>query len=408
MFCIGDHGTLKHSDFQFETNLLLMQARLAGLIASLRAAIGTVTTLEVTAFYLTYDRDGVERWRIVPMSGFLSLLAQACPLLQHLILHGHVQVNGLQAVGLACKALTRLDIEAHSLQATTLQQLHVLLPHVRLLNFHDGETAWHGGHESEVYTYAAIRSLADNTTLTHIDIGERSIDEATWAFMPPSLRVLLCDCHSKGPAVGVHLPCLEHVNLWQGDIQDIANLLAAAPKLRILDCLIHVPCNSSSLPLWELICNKVVDGLQGVKWVYLKESADGSFSGFLSAAQPMPRIRNVEVKAVEYSRDEDCLRNLGRVFPDMECLTLEKLCVDDESLHALLPCQSMTHLTMHLCDRVRGPGVVMLGSRLPAMEFMRFHKCLGVDAYVGGTLDRLLQLYGSKVRVLGHYEEVWF
>lgn len=394
--------------------LVLMREQLQSFITGVGSALCTVTTLTLMqATEEDVDADDApwiddEVPLAASISNMLAQLAPACPALVNLHLYGLIYDNDMQAIGAACPHLTHMEVSPNCLQIQTLQRLTLFLPHVWSLTLCELNLGDNQSHQA--YIRNAVTALAACTSVTRLCITDDGVmEQVMWAHLPPSLECLIAHSGCKeangesgveeGPSEGVYLPRLAHV-FWDSDIQGVVRLLRAAPNLQQLDITMHVKCSPRLLPSWDAFCARKDAGLCGTTTLILYNDGGSQLSHFLSAVQPMPSVTEVAMEASDSSintHDEDCLAHVSRVFPHLEDLTLAKLTVSNESLHALVRCSHLRTIRMQLCHLVKGEGVALMAVSCPSLENLRLIDCKKVSSASVVRLEGLLQLYGKQV-----------
>ncbi|MEW5310342.1 MAG: hypothetical protein WDW38_002152 [Sanguina aurantia] len=183
----------------------------------------------------------------VLLRALFGLLASCVPGLQQLSLSGCCRDAALGAFGSHCPQLRTLRVEAVSVPAEALRDVHTHLPgltHFSLTPF--SLTQGYSAalqlilEECIAATFAALNPCSSLTTLD-MDLGgdvQIQCKETAWRLLPPGLVELRCTCHLWGlSGAGAAFGALQRLELLKAPSGHLLEVLERAPSLQTL--IIH-------------------------------------------------------------------------------------------------------------------------------------------------------------------------
>lgn len=370
------------------------------------SAISTVTHLKI-------DTTAVSSSHMEGVAEILSLLACACPSLTKLEVSGSFSRAMLAAFGgwcskLSCLVMTDLTDRSNEV----LHQLHLILPELTHCSLPSLPVT---SQKTDSYAQPCCKSLLSCASLTHLDLGTRTLTPHMWSSLPLGLRRLKCALDDEAPAA-VHTPNnLQHLDVCcdEYDCVDLRSILAAlwvVPQLKTLTLCgtgepskgrlvprIYVPCMIDDDPdrthiqalvyLHELVVAglHVASSLNGeeiLEGVTLS-MGDGSdcdedegVGDFLACLPPFPAFHGLVLDDTEDLDSEGIsLQGIAAIFPNLTSFTMTTGAIHIEDLEQLGALKALQHLALSTEAALPAPGYMdALCSRLPCLKMLCLHQ----------------------------------
>lgn len=390
---------------------------------SMAASVSSITTLGI-------DILGVSNSSAGEVSLLLSLLAPACPALQHLQLTGDVGRGLLAALGACSSKLTSLEV-MHGVSSEALQQLHLLLPSLTHCRVEGTPTSWRNSH-----TRPCCLSLLSCISLTSLDVGSCSLTLEMWHALPESLRELGCSL-PKEPLVGLRL--LKSLHLFRyccnftGNLVHVNCLVPVLREAPNLECLVmsngkdnnhgsnlvfqfYSPCASSSIPDLVYLHDRILSGLavtstlHGVQrkhsgvtlefWMYEGNMGEyPSMAEYLAALPHFPAFKGVNLDGgMQGLSMESLMQGVKAVFPNLEVLGLAKAIRNRDLTHLNL-FTALQYLTLGGAQ-VSLVALSILCTQMPQIKVLCLNWCEGLSSTNGRELQSTLHDLDHAVEVL--------
>lgn len=208
------------------TPALLLEA----CIREMGACLSSVTTLHCHII----DSSGSASVAAV-MADSMSMLAKACPALQHLVLTRSLPATSLAILGSACPLLTTLTLQplgkkiacVETFLIRALPKLSTLIPrlsHLAILGL-PFQTEAHAD---------LLKGVSQCKGITSLDLRDVNFcDHTYWHYLPPQLQQLRCKALTAGPTrLNGHTSLISLWTTGGTSIGTLAQLLRAAPVLK--------------------------------------------------------------------------------------------------------------------------------------------------------------------------------
>lgn len=349
-------------------------------------ALTSVTNLIInTKLYPAAQPTNPEiMWLTTIASSKLAALAKACPALRSLQLEGDIGLEALSALGALCPHIIDVSVSSLSIPCNILHNLYTILPsllHFRVTAFDcdledESDTAF-----LEAYSRDAAHALSSCSRLRSLDLPHLHISEAsTWGYFPPKLWKLTMGVCSVPPHLGVTLPALTELSLGRarphsmGNVRTISGILLAAPQLMSMRTIIHSSCEEGDLEAISILHNRCQAGLFTTPLFFKKDSQ--AIGGFLHPFPTLPGIHTLFFTGVEFP--DDSIKDLARVFPNLENLSLIGPELMDDSVGLLSGLTGLQSLSILLCHGMTDIGVLIC-MQLPSLILLEMSASAGIS-----------------------------
>lgn len=427
-------------------------------ISNTAAALSSVTHLVITippASDSAY-RDPHYKAAVHERFAMLSLLANACPHLQHLTLDEASNLDLLMHFGINCHKLTHLEADFVDVSWCIKDNSFAPLPHLTSFSslassqpFYS-TSAYQSHFREQQQISSACKFLQACPSLLNLNLEHVPMTPNIWKALSPCLLSLsfACFINRQHETWEVHarLQKLELGKQEMPNIKELAALLAAAPRLTHLH-LAGEEGVEAGIFLKDALALQAVDDLvcsgqlgitqQGTKacdrqvrlyasankirlqfWIRGESctaSSDSSIDTdgsqvngltlFWQQMKPVTSFAIVGFKFGTHPFDEHVdkavhLHDLPRVFPNVEELSITDLVISESDLLSLVGCSLLHALTLTKVHSLCHQDVQALCQASTSLTIVRLIGCTGCTMETHTDNKEQLETLGMHVRVL--------
>lgn len=356
-----------------------------------------------------------------------GLLASSVPHLQQLSLSGCCRDAALDAFGSHCPQLHTLRVEAVSVPAEALQELHVHLPGLtqfRLTPFSLTKVinaALQPILEAYIAaTFAALNPCTSLTTL-EMDLGEDvqiQCKETAWRLLPPSIVELRCTCHLWGlSGAEATFGGLQRLELLKAPCGHLLEVLEHVPSLQTLtihrdDVLIiegfdwHFHNVNSALGVHRSMRERLPTMQISCPALQLCGTSH-EIHQLLSILPPLLATHTVELHVSAHDGDDAFLQEVARVLPNLlklaaACEPIPGLLFGVGCFMPLSQCRALREVNLDVPMSYSTQGLADLCSSIRSLTAMTCCACDGLDL---GKLKQIQETGGARYRLIIVQEE---